>query len=202
MDYTTNIFVNETNYQGNSERDNLSKITKLNIYISMNFNLIWILEEKLNLGQSVDNSKPILAIIIEALLKGGLGSLEGTMGQAEEAKNPDQTLAEKLSGAQEQISEVKNRLESQPRSNLSDEANDLGKTDTLKKKNATGLQNQFEKPEIEIEDMVIDGNEDIIESSRRREKLELQVQSEVQPAENEKSESKKSKILSKIDPNL
>lgn len=30
MDYTTNIFVNETNYQGNSERDNLSKKSIIN----------------------------------------------------------------------------------------------------------------------------------------------------------------------------
>lgn len=32
MDYTTNIFVNETNYQGNSERDSLSKKNILNFF--------------------------------------------------------------------------------------------------------------------------------------------------------------------------
>lgn len=142
----------------------------------------------------MDNSKPILAIIIEALLKGGLASLEGATGQVEEAKEPEESLAEKLTHAQQEIAEVKSRLDSQPRSNLSDNAREFENTDTLKKNSVTDLQNQFEKPEIEIEQISNDQDQEQPESSSRRERLELQAQSEVQQAENERSESKKSKF--------
>lgn len=58
MDYTTNIFVNETNYKGNSNRADLGK--------------------KLKLEEKPDSSKPLLAVIVEALMSGAaIGSGTG-----------------------------------------------------------------------------------------------------------------------------
>lgn len=164
------------------------------------------------MGENLDNEKPILAVIIEALLKGGLGVLKESKGQVEEAISPEENLTDQLLRAQDKVEESRNNLESEERNNFDFEVEKkkFEDTDTLKKNSAVELKNQFEKPEIEVEDNSkeaiddddeeededLEAEEEERESAsqrQRRKNLELKSQLEAQALENEKSESKKSK---------
>lgn len=79
MDYTSNVFVHEANYKASTERQALSK-----------FNLMIV--NKLNIGP-VDQSKPLLASIIEKLVTGVV--TKSTSGTVQLEKNLDKLPLEK-----------------------------------------------------------------------------------------------------------
>ena len=79
MDYTSNVFVHEANYKASTERQALSK-----------FNLMIV--NKLNIGP-VDQSKPLLASIIEKLVTGVV--TKSSSGTVQLEKNLDKLPLEK-----------------------------------------------------------------------------------------------------------
>lgn len=72
MDYTNNIFVHESNYKGNTNREMIS-------------NFCVTIEKKLKL-EKTQEEKPILATLVELLMSGKIQSENGDAAKAEESE--------------------------------------------------------------------------------------------------------------------